>query len=324
MSHAHRSLTRIAGLGLGLVLASATIATAQDQLKCYKIRDPLKLKGTVDLDTSKLGADPGCKISSAKLYCVPGTTTNAAVVDKAGNPIVPEPTPGPNPGARVCYKVSCPNPAPEQEVTDQFGVRTVTNLKASLLCTPTARAMGEPVRIFSVLNTTPGGTFGNRAATSATCAGAAAAQGLSCTSTVALLAYGAGDDIANLPSNHGVPSDVPILAAGSLVKIADDWADFLDGSWDSCLGMGCAPLGPTPGGLAGSYYLTGANDDGTVDAANNCGNWSSTGGTYRVADDLCYGLTTPSCGVGETLGVDGCFNPGCCSVTQGSRLCLCY
>ena len=49
MSHAHRSPTRIAGLGLGLVLASATIATAQDQLKCYKIKDPLKLKGTVDL-----------------------------------------------------------------------------------------------------------------------------------------------------------------------------------------------------------------------------------------------------------------------------------
>jgi hypothetical protein len=100
---------------------------------------------------------------------------------------------------------------------------------------------GDRIRVFSVLNTTPGGALGNRAATTAMCVSAANAQGLSCTSTVALLAYGGGDDIASLPSNHGVPSGTPIVAAGSQVQIADDWADLLDGSWDTCVGLGCNP-----------------------------------------------------------------------------------
>ena len=311
-------------VGLSLVLASATIAGAQDNLKCYKMKDSLKLKGTVDLDTPKFGVDPGCKISTAKMYCVPGTTTNVAVVDQSGNPIVPKPTPGSDPGGRICYKVTCPSRAPDQEVTDQFGARTVTSLKATFVCTPTAREMGDAIRVFSVLNTTPGGAFGNRAATTATCASAAITQGLSCTSTVALLAYGGGDDIANLPANHGVPSDAPIVAAGSLVKIADDWADFLDGSWDTCVGRFCDPSLPTAGGLTGEFYLTGANNDGTVDAASNCSNWSSTTGAFRLAQDVCFGAAGIDCRAGGTLGAERCDNTGCCGFTQGSKLCLCY
>lgn len=311
-------------VALSLVLACATVATAQDDLKCYKMRDPLKLKGTVDLDTPKLGLDPGCKISTAKMYCVPGSTTNVAVVDQTGTPIVPQPTPGSDPGARICYKVSCPNAAADQAVTDQFGARTVTKLKATFVCTPTAEEPGTAIQVFSVLNTTPGGAFGSRAATTATCATAAIAQGLSCTSTIALLAYGGGDDIASLPTNHGVPSNAPIVAAGSLERIADGWTDFLDGSWHTCVGKFCDPSGPTPGGLAGAFYLTGANNDGTVDAANNCANWSSTAGTFRLAQDVCFGSTGLDCPAGGTLGADGCYNAGCCGLTQGSMLCLCY
>jgi len=322
MSHRSRLLNV---LGLSLVLASATFATAQEHLKCYKIKDPLKLAGTLDLDTPKFGADPGCRISKAKMYCVPSTATNVAVVDKnTGDPIVPEPTPGTNPGARICYKVTCPSVAPDVTVADQFGSRTATKLKAMMVCTPTAGAGAtDPVRVFSVTNTMPGGTFGNRAATTARCAGAATAQGLSCTSTVALLAYGAGDDVASLPANHGVPSDAPIVAAGSEVKIADDWADLLDGSWDTCVGRGC-DSGTTAGGLAGEFYLIGANNDGTVDGANNCADWSSTTGTFRLAQDNCSGNASPGCGAGETFAVDVCNNPGCCGTTQGSMLCLCY
>jgi hypothetical protein len=127
------------------LVAVATPAGAQvpDHLKCYKMKDALTLVGTADLDTPQLGVDPGCKIMKASLFCVPGTKTNVAVTNKATKqPITPLPVEGGASGARpddrICYKVKCPTTVAiaDQPVTDQFGSRTVSKLKASLVCTP--------------------------------------------------------------------------------------------------------------------------------------------------------------------------------------------
>jgi Protein of unknown function (DUF1566) len=124
--------------------ASAQIA---DNLKCYQMKDVLNLSGTADLNTPHFGVDPGCKISKAKFFCVPGTLTNANVVDKTTKqPITPLTISGSDPGARVCYKVKCPTPItaiPDQVVTDEFGTRTVTKFKSSLVCAPAVE--GTPV-----------------------------------------------------------------------------------------------------------------------------------------------------------------------------------
>ena len=134
---------RIAVIGalFGLVPTSITtfaIAQTNDHLKCYKIKDNLKLAGTADLDTPQFGPDPGCTVSKTTLFCVPATKTNVAVRDKTtGTPITPLPVTGPDPGDRICYKIKCPALLPtDAQVTDQFGNRQVAKFKASLLCTP--------------------------------------------------------------------------------------------------------------------------------------------------------------------------------------------
>ena len=120
-----RSLLRgLSPLALGVALAVAPAAAQMpDHLKCYKVKDPLKLAGTADLDTPQFGPDAGCRLSNTKLFCVPATKTNVTATDRAtGAPITPMPFGGPDPGDRICYKVKCATPLVlDQPVTDQFG-----------------------------------------------------------------------------------------------------------------------------------------------------------------------------------------------------------
>ncbi len=125
------------------VCATAARSHAQlpttDHYVCYKITDPLKVAGIVDLDTSRLGLASGCKLGKAVELCVP---TEKRVVNARSNatkaPIDPLDAVGlPAPGDRICYQVSCPKPQPpDQAMTDQFGSRTLTKLKANRVCTP--------------------------------------------------------------------------------------------------------------------------------------------------------------------------------------------
>jgi hypothetical protein len=62
-------------------------------------------------------------------------------------PVVPLPLYAPPaPADRICYKVKCPVPPPpfpaNQNVTDQFGNRTLTNFTASYVCTPAVLGAG--------------------------------------------------------------------------------------------------------------------------------------------------------------------------------------
>jgi len=133
-------------LAFGLTMAHAQVA---DHLKCYKIKDPVKLAAVVDLDSPQFGLEAGCKVTSAKMFCVPATKTVISAVDKAtGLPITPLPVTGPDPGDRICYKVKCPEPfPPDTQATDQFGTRTLTKFKPFMLCAPAVKG-GVPLPRF--------------------------------------------------------------------------------------------------------------------------------------------------------------------------------
>ncbi|MBI3767819.1 MAG: hypothetical protein HY271_04895 [Deltaproteobacteria bacterium] len=139
-----RTLCAAGIAALCLIWAAPAAANGiADHLKCYQVQDALKLGGTVDLNSPQFGVEAGCKVSTAMFFCVPVTKTNVAVTNKTTKqPIRPQPVSGPDPGDRVCYKVKCPKPTtkiPNQSVTDQFGNRTITKFKATLLCTPAVK-----------------------------------------------------------------------------------------------------------------------------------------------------------------------------------------
>ena len=119
------------------------LAQVPDHLKCYKIKDTLALLGTADLNSPQFGFDPACRIKKAVLFCVPVTTSSLDAIDKTTKePIVPLRIRGGESGARpddqLCYKIRCPEPATiaDQSATDQFGSRTLSKFKTSLLCVP--------------------------------------------------------------------------------------------------------------------------------------------------------------------------------------------
>ena len=126
------SMSLVAAVALSVTVSSAY---AQDHEKCYKIKDPAKIKGIVDLTTPQFGLEPGCKLGPAKYFCAPASKT----VD-LGRPR-PEcrssrcrSTRRRLPVDRICYQVKCPVPPPpfppDQNVTDQFGNRTLQKFKA--------------------------------------------------------------------------------------------------------------------------------------------------------------------------------------------------
>ena len=121
-------------------------ASAQDHEKCYKIKDPAKIKGTVDLTTLQFGLESGCLIGPAKYFCAPASKSNVSVTSNK-LPIVPLPVYAPPAQVdRICYKAKCLVPPPpfpvDQNATDQFGNRTLTNFKAAFMCTPAVKGAG--------------------------------------------------------------------------------------------------------------------------------------------------------------------------------------
>ncbi len=125
-----------------------TFGPLPDHLKCYKIKDSLKLAGLVDLQSPQLGLESGCRLGSAKLFCVPvfkrvNQVTPATPQQVLGDAQIDD---------RLCYKIKCPSAViPQKGVIDQFGTHTITKFKASLLCTP---ARKTPIEIDIFPNTT--------------------------------------------------------------------------------------------------------------------------------------------------------------------------
>ncbi len=130
-------------------LQAPSQAQIDDHLKCYKIKDPLRLQGVVDIFTPQFGLEKGCRIARAELFCVPATKRVLKAIDLSTSPPSPiDPLPifgPPAPGDRICYRIKCETAAPPRlEVSDQFGHRRVEIEKPELLCTPAVK--GPPPR----------------------------------------------------------------------------------------------------------------------------------------------------------------------------------
>ena len=132
---------------LMVTLAAPVSAQVPDHLKCYKIKDPVRLAAVVDLDSPQFGLEAGCEVKAAQMFCVPATKTVISAIDKkTGLPITPLPITGPDPGDRICYKIKCPEPfPPDTEATDQFGTRTLTKFKTAMLCVPAVKGGVPPM-----------------------------------------------------------------------------------------------------------------------------------------------------------------------------------
>jgi hypothetical protein len=157
MTHRSKTIRAAAALGLSVVLASpAGAQTIFDQMKCYKIRDAQPSKQyTADLApklTHDFQLEPGdrivggtlqkgCRIKvPAKLFCIEVQPQNAREANPPYNP-AQWTVPGPEPGERLCYKLSCP-PVAQQElaIIDPFGTRTIKLLgRTAYFCTSVTR-----------------------------------------------------------------------------------------------------------------------------------------------------------------------------------------
>ena len=109
------------------------------------------------------------------------------------------------------------------------------------------------------------GNIGPRATADAICT-AGIPSGFS--NARAFIGYSAADSIANMPSNYGIPTNVPIQSVTSVV-IANDWADLTDGTIATSL---------NGAGLSGSQWWSGAEDasGSFIDGVTvNCLEWTS-------------------------------------------------
>lgn len=92
--------------------------------------------------------------------------------------------------------------------------------------------------------------------------------------TVALLSIDANDQLKDIPANHSFPSNVPIYGPDGLVKIADDWADLMDGTIDADL--------VTAGVCEDSKFTiwwSGSTSNGSV-SDSTCNSWTEGSGVY--------------------------------------------
>jgi hypothetical protein len=131
-----RSLAALTVGLMGLVVAdrATAILTTQDHLHCYKLKDAAAKKlYTADLDSANpsFPSEQGCQIKlPGKMFC-------RAVAKHNVNPTPPGAPSGPQLFEDfVCYKLKCGKSALTVQVTDQFGSRSMTVKKPTVLCSP--------------------------------------------------------------------------------------------------------------------------------------------------------------------------------------------
>ena len=193
------------------VLGLSNVASAaNDHLKCYKVKDPLMLKGPMpswlDLTGPQFGTEQCSIVGAYRLFCVPVTKTVTQPIQrkfgKPGSVFQPVPpkqafqnfTPDPFTGEalaedKMCYKLKCTNPAPippnpGQTVTDQFGSRKLSNLHPFLLCGPAVKGTQFTFTMDQGQETPPTGSAATGACT-AILNDAQTALTISCTHNVA-------------------------------------------------------------------------------------------------------------------------------------------
>lgn len=112
-------------------------AQVVDQSVCFRVRDPLKVMGLVDVTQSAPTVAPGCRIQRAAVVCTPASAVTRDL-EVNGVPFTPSPSSaGTDAVARICYRIKCRRPfPPAQLLQDRFGERTVDDFVPSMLCLP--------------------------------------------------------------------------------------------------------------------------------------------------------------------------------------------
>lgn len=156
-----KSRIGFAAIVAALVLPAGS-APAQDvfgdHLECFKIKDEVKLKGVVDMETFQFGVADNCKISKTKFFCAPAQKSVESVVDKKAKGdgvITPATVRPPNAvlGDQICYKLKCKGSLDETfSVSDQFGTRTVKVSKDRLACVPAVKGEAPPLEDLTPCN----------------------------------------------------------------------------------------------------------------------------------------------------------------------------
>jgi hypothetical protein len=176
---------RLVSATAAFVLAASVSYAADDHLECYKIKDPLALRGIVDLDSPQFGVAAGCSVSKAKMFCVPAEKTVIQATDKNGAITLLD-VPGPDPGDRICYKIKCPAVTiPDQQVSDQFGTRTITKFKTAMMCTPAVKGLPPSTTTTTTTTTLPLLPDGSACTLAAQCVSASCVDGVCCNTACA-------------------------------------------------------------------------------------------------------------------------------------------
>jgi hypothetical protein len=160
---------------------------------------------------------------------------------------------------------------------------------ASLGGVPADAFLRMPVQIvmYSVNgDATVGGNFGGRAGADSRCQLATARRPPGYLRVRAFLSIGADDAINNMPTNYGVPTNVPIVGPGaSPATIASDWADLLKGPLDNftLIAAGVMPAGT-------GLYWSGSDMFGGV--ALTCNGWTDKTNSFVGSAGQAYSTST--------------------------------
>jgi hypothetical protein len=128
-------------LSTGILRTAFAVEPGADHLRCYRVSDSSVRVAVLDLDTTLLGVDAGCKVkTAAREICVP-TSGDMLPGDFVETEIVGEGLVS----ERLCYRVKCPKRSrPVLQVSDRFGTRTVSLAKPRAFCTPAEPLADRP------------------------------------------------------------------------------------------------------------------------------------------------------------------------------------
>ncbi|MFN8414059.1 MAG: DUF1554 domain-containing protein [Anaerolineales bacterium] len=196
------------------------------------------------------------------------------------------------------------NPAPADTDTPLPTFTSPPTATATFTSIPTRTFTPVPVNLTLYFGATSNGNIGPRASADALCS---ANLPLGYTNYHAFISYSAADSIANMPSNYGIQTTLPIRSVTSTV-IATNWADLMDASIPVALNT--AGVSPTFNWWSGVQAADGTHIDGVT---TNCNGWTSNSASVGGIE-------------GYNNQVDfswmNAFNAGCANVV--AVLCIAY
>lgn len=164
---------------------------------------------------------------------------------------------------------------------------------------------GSKIYLFNAGTTD--GDLGGRSGADGTCQGHANRPAACTHACFAFISSDTDNEIRDLQKNPYDMPDGKFYGPDGAVKIADSWADLLDGSIDVSL----ANAGVLPGG---SEFWSGTLGDFSINTSFNCNSWSSN----NAGDNGCFGSADfPSNWINAE-------SDTCASLLTYYLLCICY